>query len=139
LPQELRVRGISSLEEVNELLRCQYLADFNRKFAVPAAQKSSAFVRSRRKDFDWIFSVQHERAVSQDNTISVENRTFQLEEMRWRNTLAGQTVVVHEPLDGRVSIRCGPHVIAQYGSDELPPQAPKRRATPRLPIGREAA
>jgi len=52
--------------------------------------------------------------VNQDNTISVENRILQLEKTRRRNTLAGQTVIVHEHLDGHVSIRYGPHVIAQY-------------------------
>jgi hypothetical protein len=35
----------------------------------------------------------------------VANRTFQLDQTRWRNTLAGQTVVVHQHLDGRMSIR----------------------------------
>jgi transposase len=139
LPQELRLRGIRNLERANEFLRCEYIAEFNRKFTAKAAQKGSAFVRLRRKDLDWIFSVQHERTVNQDNTVFVENRVFQLEKTRWRNTLAGQTVVVHEHLDGRMSIRYGPHVIAQYTMDELPPQAPKRRGTPRLPVAREAA
>jgi transposase len=139
LPQELRLRGIHDLERANEFLRCEYIAEFNAKFTVRAAQKGSAFVRSRRSDLDWIFSVQHERTVNQDNTISVENRVFQLEKTRWRNTLAGQTVMVHEHLDGRISIRYGPHVIAQYASNQLPPQAPKRRGAPRLPIAREAA
>jgi transposase len=139
LPQELRLRGIHDLERANEFLRCEYVGEFNRKFTVRATQQGSAFVRLRRKDLDWIFSVQHERTVNQDNTISLANRLFQLEKTRWRNTLAGQTVIVHEHLDGRVSIRYGPHVIAQYASDQLPPQAPKRRGTPRLPIAREAA
>ena len=58
-----------------------------------AAEKGSAFVRARRKDLDWIFSLQHERTVNQDNTISLENRVFQLQKTRWRNTLAGQTGV----------------------------------------------
>lgn len=139
LPQELRLRGIRDQEQANEFLRCEYIAEFNTKFAVQPAQKGSAFVRSRRSDLDWIFSVQHERTVNQDNTISVENRVFQLERTRWRNTLAGQTVIVHEHLDGRVSIRYGPHVIAQYSTVDLPPRAPKRRGKPRLPIAREAA
>ncbi len=107
LPQELRLHGIRDLERANEFLRCAYIAEFNAKFAVAAAQKGSAFVRARRPDLDWIISVQHERTVNQDNTISVDNRVFQLEKTRWRNTLAGQTVVVHEHLDGRVSIRYG--------------------------------
>jgi hypothetical protein len=139
LPQELRVRGISDVARANEFLGTEYVAEFNRRFTVSAAEKGCAFVRARRKDLDWIFSLQHERTVNQDNTISLENRVFQLEQTRWRNTLAGQTVVVHEHLDGRVSIRYGPHVIAQYAEHELPSQAPKRRGTPRLPIGRAAA
>jgi transposase len=139
LPQELRLRGITDLEKANEFLRTRYIAEFNHKFAVTAAQKGSAFVRIRRKDLDWIFSVQHERTVNNDNTVTLANRTFQLDQTRWRNTLAGQTVVVHEHLDGRMSIRYGPHLIAQYASDHLPPQAPRRRGTPRLPIGKAAA
>ena len=131
LPQELRLRGISDLERANEFLRTEYIAEFNRRFAVPAAQKGTAFVRTRRRDLDWIFSVQHERTVNNDNTVALDNRTFQLNKTRWRDTLAGQSVIVHEHLDGRVSIRYGPHLIAQYTSEELPPQAPRRRGTPR--------
>ena len=138
LPQELRLRGISDLEAANRFLREEYIATFNARFAVAAAQKGSAFVRLRRRDLDWIFSAQYERSVNQDNTVLLGNRIFQLEKTRWRNTLAGQAVIVHEHLDGRVSIRYGPHLIAQYASDELPPQAPKRRGTPRLPIGTAA-
>jgi transposase len=139
LPQELRLRGITELAAANEFLRREYIAEFNGKFAIAAAQKGSAFVRLQRKDLDWIFSLQHERTVNQDNTVLVENRVLQIEQTRWRNTLAGQTVVVHEHLDGRMSIRYGPHLIAQYSCQELPPQSPKRRATPRLPGARKAA
>ena len=139
LPQELRLREITDLEKANEFLRTCYIAEFNDKFAVPAAQKGSAFVRIRRKDLDWIFSVQHERTVSNDNTVTLANRKFQLDQTRWRNTLAGQTVIVHEHLDGRMSIRYGPHVIAQYASDQLPAPGPRRRGTPRLPVGKAAA
>ena len=139
LPQELRLRGITDPDQANEFLRTEYIAELNRKFAVAAAEKASAFVRIRRKDLDWIFSVQHERTVNNDNTVALANRIFQLGQTRWRNTLAGQTVVVHEHLDGRMSIRYGPHLIAQYAPEQLPPQAPKRRGTPRLPMGKAAA
>jgi transposase len=139
LPQELRLRGITELERANEFLRTEYIAEFNSKFTVAAAQKGSAFVRSRRRDLDWIFSSQHDRTVNNDNVVEFENRLFQLEKTRWRNTLAGQSVVVHEHLDGRISIRYGPHLIAQYAPDQLPPQAPKRRGSPRLPVAKVAA
>jgi transposase len=138
LPQELRLRGIKDPTHANDFLRSAYIAEFTSRFTVNATQKGSAFVRARRKDLDWIFSVQHERTVNNDNTLTLENRTFQLDKTRWRNTLAGQTVIVHEHLDGRMSIRYGPNVIAQYAADQLPPQAPKRRGTPRLATGRAA-
>jgi transposase len=73
-PQELRLRGITNIDKANEFLRQQYIAEFNARFAVPASQKGSAFVRLRRKDLDWIFSVQHERTVNNDNTIEFERR-----------------------------------------------------------------
>ena len=62
LPQELRLRRISTVEEANRFLRQEYRNEFNRRFAVGAAGKGSAFVRTRRKDLAWVFSIQHERA-----------------------------------------------------------------------------
>jgi len=114
LPQELRVRGIKTQEEANRFLREQYVAEFNSRFAVGAAQKGTAFVRTRRKDLGWVFSIQQERRVNQDNTVMLDNRVFQIEKIRWRNTLAGCTVVVHEMLDGTIVIRYGPHEVARY-------------------------
>ena len=129
LPQELRLRGITGIEEANEFLCTEYIAEFNNRFAVPAAQKGTAFVRIRRKDLDWVFSAQHERTVNNDNTVAFENRMFQLDKTRWRNTLAGQTIVVHEHIDGRISIRYGPHVIAQYAIGDRPKFTDRIRLT----------
>jgi len=84
LPQELRLRGITDLAAANAFLRREYIAELNGKFAVAAAQKGSAFVRLQRKDLDWIFSLQHERTVNQDNTVLVENRVLQIEQTRWQ-------------------------------------------------------
>ncbi len=139
MPQELRVRGITVIDKANEFLRQGYIGDFNARFSVPAAEKGSAFVKLRRKDLDWIFSAQHERTVKNNNTTEFERRVLQLNKTRWKNTLAGQTVVVHEHLDGRVSVRYGPHLLAQHGPEQLPPQAPKRRGSPRVPVAKAAA
>ena len=56
LPQELRLRGITDIARADELLRGEYRAEFNQKFAVPAAQNGTAFVRLRRKDLDWMLT-----------------------------------------------------------------------------------
>ena len=51
-------------------------------------------MRTRRKDLEWGFSIQHERTVNQDTTIALDNRILQIEKTRWRNTLAGCKVTV---------------------------------------------
>jgi transposase len=115
LPQELRLAGMVTLESANAFLGERYIAAFNQKFAVPAAEKGTAFRRTTRSDLDWIFTVQTERVVAKDNTIAVADRHWQLEKSRFRSSLAGCTVTIHEHLDGSVSIRYGPHVVGRFG------------------------
>jgi transposase len=43
LPQELRLRGITTVAAANGFLRQEYIGEFNRRFAVTAAQPGSAF------------------------------------------------------------------------------------------------
>ena len=130
LPQELRLAGIETVEEANRFLRERYIAEFNTKFQVAAAQKGTAFRRTSRTDLDWIFTVQSERVVAKDNTVAMAERSWQLDKSRFRNTLAGSTVTIHEHLDGRVSIRWGPHTVGRFDAQgkSLNPSAKKERA-----------
>jgi hypothetical protein len=114
LPQELRVAGIQKLDHANRFLREHYLAEFNRKFSVPAQERGTAFRPCGRRDLDWVFSVQTERVVDKDNTVAIGERWWQIEKCRWRYSLAKQTVTICRHLDGTVSIRYGPHVVGHY-------------------------
>ncbi len=114
LPQELRVAGITTLEGANRFLREHYIAEFNRKFSVPAQERGTAFRPCRRRDLDFVFSMQTERVVDKDNTVAIGDRWWQIEKCRWRYSLAKQTVTIHQHLDGTVSIRFGPHVVGRY-------------------------
>jgi transposase len=114
LPQELRLAEISTVEQANRFLGEGYVAEFNRKFAVPAVGKGTAFRRCSRTDLNWIFTVQTERVVAQDNTVAIGDRRWQLDKTRFRHTLAGCTVTIHEHLDGTVSMRYGPHVVGRF-------------------------
>src|SRR2546428_1911145 len=96
LPQELRLAGINRLEGANAFLRARYIAEFNQKFAVEAAEKGTAFRRSARSDLDWVFTIQTERVVAQDNTVTIGEKHWQLEKSRFRSSLAGCTVTIHE-------------------------------------------
>jgi transposase len=117
LPQELRLRGIGGLEAANRFLREHYISEFNTRFQVPAAQRGSAFVRRSSRDLDLIFALQFERTVNRDNTVSIQNLRLQIEPVRWRATLAGCTVTVHQHLDGTFTITHGPHRLGRYSAE----------------------
>jgi transposase len=114
LPQELRLAGCRTLEQANRFLREHYIAEFNRRFQVAAAERGSAFVPCRRRDLRRVFSLQFERTVNRDNTVSLQNLNLQIEPVKWRATLAGCTVTAHQHLDGTLSLSYGPHCLGRY-------------------------
>src|SRR5256714_134240 len=116
LPQALRLRRLGSPEAANRFLREDYIAQFNRRFHVPARQRGPAFVPRRSRDLDLIFSLQFERTVNRDNTVSFQNLSLQIEAVRWRASLAGCTVTVHQHLDGSYSLTHGPHRLGRYSA-----------------------
>lgn len=120
LPQELRLAGITTLEAANRFLRDRYLAEFNAKFSVKAAERGTAFRPCARRDLDWIFSLQTERVVANDNTVALKDRWWQIEKSRWRHSLAGVTVTLHQHLDATVSIRYGPHLVGRFDETGRP-------------------
>ena len=120
LPQELRLAGITTLEEANRYLREQYVAEFNERFSVAAQEEGTAFVSCTRSDLDRVFSLQHERVVARDNTVSFARLVLQIERQRWRGTLSGCRVVVYEHLDGTLSLGFGAHEVGRYSADGTP-------------------
>jgi len=73
LPQELRLRQLGTLESANRFLREEYIAEFHRRFQVAPRQRGNAFVPCRSRDLERIFSLQFERSVNRDNTVSLSN------------------------------------------------------------------
>ena len=119
LPQELRLRQLGTLEAANRFLGDDYITEFNRRFQVASRQRGSAFVPCRNRDLERIFSLQFERSVNRDNTVSFQNLSLQIERVRWRATLAGCQVVVHQHLDGTLSLTYGPHCLGRYTAQGL--------------------
>jgi len=139
LPQELRLAGCTTLEAANRFLREHYVAQFNRRFQVKPEQAGSAFVPCRRADLDHIFSLQWQRTVNRDNTVSFDHLHLQIEPVRWRASLAGCTVTVHQHLDGTLSLRYGPHCLGRYDDRGLPYPVPNIPASTRPSRGRGTA
>jgi transposase len=132
LPQELRLRQLRTLEAANRFLREEYIAEFNRRFQVAPKQRGNAFVPCRSRDLERIFSLQFERSVNRDNTVSFQNLSLQIERVRWRATLAGCQVVVHQHLNGTLSLTHGPHCLGRYDARG----APLSKASTELSRGR---
>jgi hypothetical protein len=63
-----------------------------------------------------VFSIQTQRTVDQENTVTIRDRYWQLEKTKFPSRLAGCTVTICEHLDGRVSVRWGPHTLGWYDS-----------------------
>jgi len=133
LPQELRVRGLTTIESANQFLQEEYCRAFTQRFGVAASDQGTAFVPLKRKDLDLVFSLQHERVVARDNTVSFANKVWQLERSKLRATLAGCRVTIHQHLDETLSITFGPHLIGRYAADGQTLTAPKKPAVVMTP------
>ena len=138
LPQELRLRKITTAAAANQFLREEYMKEFNRRFSVKASERGTAFVPVRRKELDLVFSLQHERVVARDNTVSFANRVWQLE----RSKLGARWPAAESPCMNiwtRLSITFGPHLVGRYtadgpryGNDAAEESDQTRRFPPRL-------
>ena len=114
LPQELRLRGISSMEAANQFLREAYVAEHNRLFAVSAPQGGTAFVPYHAGQLEKVFSFQEERIVGNDNTVVLARLRLQIPPQKFRFSLARCRVLVCRHLDATLSVYYGPHLLGRY-------------------------
>lgn len=114
LPQELRLRGITDMEQANRFLREEYLAEHNRRFTVPAGEEGSAFIPYIGKNINEILSVQTERTVTGDNTINYKGLSLQIPADKHRCHYVKARVRVHEYPDGSLAVFHGPRCLERY-------------------------
>lgn len=120
IPQELRLRGIKTINEANKYLKTEYIKEYNRRFIRKPEQKGTAFLPVPKTiDLDKIFCFKEERTVNNDNTISFKNRILQIGQSELRVSFAKCKVIVYEHLDGSISIGYGPHMIGYYHPKNL--------------------
>jgi transposase len=107
LVKELRLRGISSMEEGNAFLP-EYMADYNRRFArAPRNAHDAHRPLLDDEDLDEIFSWQEERKLSGNLAVHYKGTTYLMEPGPATTPLGGKRVRIHEWADGRVEIRAG--------------------------------
>lgn len=128
LVAELCLAGVNTLEEANRFLPL-FLADFNRRFAVPAAEAGSAYrPLPPGLDPDTVFCFKYRRTVAADNTVRLEEHRLQLLPGRQRGSYARAHVEVQERLDGSLAVYYEGRLLA---SKPAPVEAPVLRARKR--------
>jgi transposase len=130
IPQELRVHGITDLDEANRFLR-DYLPELNRRFSVEAEEEGTAFVPWTGNNLRDILCIQEERTVEKDNTVRYRGMALQIPEDKHRLDYVKTRVRVHEYVEGDLAIFHGPRKLAEYDSyGDLKKQTAKRTSRP---------
>ncbi len=116
LPQELRLKGITTIEEANRFLTDKYLPAHNDRFAIGPSGDGEAFVPFAG-DLTEILCVHEERVVSKDNTVRYKNRTLQIPADSHRHHYVKARVRVHEYPNGQMAVFHGPRKLALYTAE----------------------
>lgn len=104
LIKELCLAHVSTIEEGNRFL-VSWLPVFNRRFMVnPTNQKSAYRVLPNHLRLELIFSIQEERVVRVDNTISFRGHEYLLHKTTHRVSFAKTTVTVHQCIDKSIHV-----------------------------------
>ena len=79
LPNELKLKGINTIEEANQYLKDTYINKHNQRFAIEYKNKESVFIKlDSDTDLSYMFSICETRKVSKNNSISFNNKIYQL-------------------------------------------------------------
>lgn len=120
LPQELRLAGVTTVAAANRYLKTIFVAAYNARFAVPAAEPGSAFIPYVGRPIEDILCVQGDRQVGRDNCVLWNGRALQIPAQRHRRHYVRATVRIHEYPDGRLAIFDGPTRLACFDQKGRP-------------------
>jgi transposase len=117
LPKELALAGIADLDAANRFIAERFLPDYNRRFAVAAAEPGSAFVPIAPAQWQEVLCIQEERTVGNDNTVAYRGLRLQIPKTRLRAHFVKAKVRVHHYPDGSFAIFHGPQCLARFRAD----------------------
>jgi hypothetical protein len=103
LVKELRLAGISDMENANRFLEGKYLRPFNRQFAREAASPLDVH-RAAPRNLNEVLSWEEERVVQGDWTVVCEKKRYQLDRQHEALSLVRRKVIVRTLRDGRVQL-----------------------------------
>jgi transposase len=138
LVKELRLEGISTMEEANRLLETGFLDDLNERFSVSPAEGADYHRSAKGIDLDALFCIEEERSVMPDWTVRFENRFFQLTAPHTHKGMRGRgKVLVQRRLDQSLHFQFRGEYLEYSELPERPQpikQAKKKKRRPARPI-----
>lgn len=125
LTSELRLAGASTLDEANRVL-WGFLPRYSQRFAVPAAQPGSAYLKPGEGLIpEEVFCFKYRRTVGPDNVVRFGEHRLQIVPANGRASYARARVEVHERMDGSLAVYYKGHCLA---TKPAPSEAPLLRA-----------
>jgi hypothetical protein len=103
LVKELRLRGVCDMVAGQAYLE-EFCEDYNRRFARPPRNSYDAH-RPVHENLDEILTLQDERQVSENLTLTHNRILYVIEDTEENRRLRGYPVTVHEHEDGKIVIR----------------------------------
>lgn len=127
LPVELRLAGITDIDEANEFLN-SYINEFNAKFALPSEHIKSVFeMQPSEETINLTLAVLTERTVDSGHCIQFNKRYYRMLNSRGiqEHYLKGTKVMVIQAFDG--SLFCAVNDKVIYALDEIPKNEKKSK------------
>ena len=127
LPVELRLAGITSIEEANEFLD-SYIDEFNAKFALPSDSIKSVFETQPSEEIiNLTLAVLTQRTVDCGHCIRFNNRYYRMlnERGTQEHYRKGTKVMVIQAFNG--TIFCSVNDEKMYALEEIPEREPKSK------------
>ncbi len=129
LVKEMRVAGISTIEEANRYLERTWMPLWNERFAKEPREPVDAHrPLPEEADLDALFAEKSERVVARDFTVRYKNRHWQIPEAEAEGIAPGTKVVIERRLDGELRFRArGRYIEVEALGREKPRIKPPRR------------
>jgi hypothetical protein len=114
LVNELRVRGIDTVEDANRYLREVFLPRHNDEFGRTPLEPESAFVAVGDQELLHAFAIEQPRTVSNDNIVSIDAVALPIPRQPGRSTCAGLKVLARRYLTGEYTVTWGRRLLGCY-------------------------
>ena len=126
LIKEMRLKGINTVKQANKFLHSYYIPKHNRKFAIPAKNKTDLHRPiPKGLDLDRIFSIKEEATVRNDFTVRYNKKLYQILE-----NPGTKKVAIEERLNGKLYIYYKDKQL-KYKLIDTKPEKPKIEYKPR--------